>query len=253
MFKRICITLSFVCALALGIALQATPAQAQDQTYYTYVSEWNVPRGQWAAFEKERDQANATFQRLVADGTLIAWGNDAATVHTEDGYTHEDFLVATSRAGILKAIDSLRPSASTGVYTSVTKHRDFFLHTLVHGGKTSTGATGYLRVAMYQARPGQGDAFVDHMKKYILPMVDAGVADGSILMYNFDTEDIHSDGPGAYFLAILYSNGDAMDKFFARLAANGKDNPAVGEVISNLTVAEAHRDTLAKVTSYQHK
>ncbi|HKN61636.1 MAG TPA: hypothetical protein VJW93_10690 [Candidatus Acidoferrales bacterium] len=253
MFKRICIVCAFVFAFLLAFALQATPAQAQDQTYYTYVSEWNVPRGQWAAFEKERDQTNTTLQRLVADGTIIAWGSDAAYVHTEDGYTHEDFFTSTSRAGILKAIDSLRPPATAGAYTSVTKHRDIFLHTLVHGGKTSTGATGYLRVAMYQARPGQGDAFVDHMKKYILPMVDAGVADGSILMYNLDTEDIHSDAPGTYFLAILYSSGDAMDKFFARLAANGKDNPAVGEVISNLTVAEAHRDTLAKVTAYQHK
>jgi hypothetical protein len=253
MFKRTCIVLSFVCALALGIALQATPAWAQDQTYYTYVSEWNVPRGQWAAFEKERDQTNATLQRLVADGTIIAWGNDAAYVHTEDGYTHEDFFTSTSRAGILKALESLRPGATGGAYAAVTKHKDIFLHTLVHGGKTSTGATGYLRVAMYQAKPGEGDAFADHMKKYILPMVDAGVADGSILMYNFDTEDIHSDAPGAYFLAILYSSGDAMDKFFTRLAANGKDNPAAGEVISNLTVGEAHRDTLAKVTAYQHK
>ncbi len=253
MFKRICIVLSFVCALALGIALQATSVWAQDQTYFTYVSEWNVPRGQWAAFEKEREQANATFQRLVADGTLIAWGNDAATVHTEDGYTHEDFLVATSRAAILKAIDGLRPSATTGSYTSVTKHRDYFMHTLVHGGKTSTGATGYLRVGMYQAKPGDGDAYVDHMKKYVLPLVDAAVADGTVLMYNFDSEDVHTAAPGAYFLAILYSSGDAMDKFFARLAINGKDNPAVGEVISNLTIGEAHRDTLAKVTAYQHK
>jgi hypothetical protein len=253
MFKRICIVLSFVCALALGIALQATPAQAQDQTYYTYVSEWNVPRGQWAAFEKERDQTNASLQRLVADGTIIAWGSDVAYVHTEDGYTHEDFFTSTSRAGILKALESLRPAATAGAYGFVTKHRDYFLHTLAHGGKTSSGTTGYLRVAMYQARPGQGDAFVDHMKKYILPMVDAGVADGSILMYNFDTEDIHSDAPGGYFLAILYSSGDAMDKFFARLAANGKDNPAIGEVISNLTVAEAHRDIFAKITAYQHK
>jgi hypothetical protein len=109
MLKRTCIVLVFAFALTLGSAVIATPTGAQDQTYYTYVSEWNVPRGQWGAFEKERDQQNATLQNLVADGTILAWGNDANYVHTEDGYTHEDFFIATSRAGILKALDTLRP------------------------------------------------------------------------------------------------------------------------------------------------
>ena len=142
MLKRTCIVLVFAFALTLGSALIATPTGAQDQTYYTYVSEWNVPRGQWAAFEKERDQQNVALQHLVADGTIVAWGNDANYVHTEDGYTHEDFFVATSRAGILKALDTLRPPATGGTYNSVTKHRDYFMHTLAHGGKSSSGRSG---------------------------------------------------------------------------------------------------------------
>lgn len=252
MFKRTRSVFAFIFILVLGFALKAAPASAQDQTYYTYVSEWAVPRSQWAAFEKERDQSNAALQRLVADGTLVAWGNDANYVHTEDGYTHEDFLLSTSRAGILKAVESLRPSATGGAYTSVTKHRDYFMHTLAHGGKTSSG-TGYLRVAYWQAKPGEGEAFVAHIKKYVLPMLDSEIADGIVLMYNFDAEDIHTDAQGAYFLAIIYPNGEAMDKAAARLAANSKENPAVGEVISSITVTEAHRDSLSKISSFQHK
>jgi len=156
MLKRTCIVLVFAFALALGTALIATPIGAQDQTYYTYVSEWNVPRGQWGAFEKERDQQNAALQHLVADGTIIAWGSDANYVHTEDGYTHEDFFVATSRAGILKALETLRPPATGGSYTSVTKHKDMFLHTMAHGGKTSSATTGYVRVGSWTAKPGEG-------------------------------------------------------------------------------------------------
>jgi hypothetical protein len=253
MLKRTCIVLVFAFALALGTALVATPIGAQDQTYYTYVSEWNVPRSQWGAFEKERDQQNAALQHLVADGTIIAWGSDANYVHTEDGYTHEDFFVATSRAGILKVLETLRPPATGGTYNSVTKHRDFFMHTIAHSGKTSSGTTGYVRVASWQAKPGEGDAFVDHIKKYVLPMLDAEVADGTVVMYNFDAEDIHSDPPGAYFLAVVYPSGEAMDKAYARLAASSKENPAVGEVISNITVTEAHRDSLGKISAYQHK
>jgi hypothetical protein len=253
MLKRTCVVLVFAFALALGAALIATPTGAQDQTYYTYVSEWNVPRAQWAAFEKERDQQNGAMQRLVADGTIIAWGSDANYVHTEDGYTHEDFFIATSRAGILKALETLRPPATGGTYTSTTKHRDLFMHTLAHGGKTATATTGYVRVGSWMAKPGEGDAFVDHVKKYILPLLDAEVADGTVLMYNFDAEDIHTDPQGEYFLAVVYPSGEAMDKAYARLATTTKENPAVGEVISSLTVTEAHRDSLGKISDYQHK
>jgi hypothetical protein len=38
MLKRTWVVFAFDFALALGVALQATPAWAQDQTYYTYVS-----------------------------------------------------------------------------------------------------------------------------------------------------------------------------------------------------------------------
>jgi len=253
MLKRIGIVFACVFALALGIALQAAPAWAQDQTYYTYVSEWAVPRAQWAAFEKERDQSNSTMQRFVADGTIIAWGNDANYVHTEDGYTHEDFFVTTSRAAVLKALDALRPPATGGAFTSVTKHRDYFMHTLAHGGKTSSGATGYLRVVNWQAKPHEGDALVALVKKYIVPELNAQIADGTVLMYNFDEEDIHTDAQGAYFLAMIYPSGEAVDKAFSRLVGDLKETPAVGELISNITVGEAHRDSLAKVTAYQHK
>jgi hypothetical protein len=253
MFKRTFTLLAVAFALAFGVALQSPPACAQDQTNYTYVSEWAVPRSQWAAFEKERDQSNSLMQRLVADGTLIAWGSDADYVHTEDGYTHEDWFISNSRAGILKALEAARSTATGPAFSAVTKHKDYFLRTLAHGGKTSSGATGYLRVASYQTKPGEGTAFVDHFKKYIQPRLDEEVADGTILMYNFDTEEIHTDAPGGYNLAIVYPNGETIDKAYARLDAASKENPAVGQVIATLTVGEAHRDILCKVTSYQHK
>ena len=251
MLKRRLILAAFVCALVL--TLKAIPAHAQEPTYFTYVSEWAVPRGQWAAFEKERDQQNATLGRLVADGTLVAWGSDRTYVHAEEGYTHEDWLIATSRANILKALETLRAGATGPAFASVTKHRDSFLHTLAHGGKTSSGATGYLRVAAWQAKPGEAEALEAHVMKYIKPVLDADVASGAILMYNFDVEDVHTDAPGLYDLAAVYPNAEAIDKFFADLAARSKENPAVGQTLQSLTVQKEHRDDLSRVTSYQHK
>jgi hypothetical protein len=51
----------------------------------------------------------------------------------------------------------------------------------------------------------------------------------------------------------VYPSGEALDRAYARLAATMKDNPAVGEMVSNLTVSDAHRDYLGKISAYQHK
>jgi len=252
MLKRLPTVLAFV-ALVVSLGAPPPPAQAQDQTYYTYVSQWAVPRAQWAAFEKERDQSNAIMQRLMADGTLVAWANDAVYVHDSSGYTHDDWFIATSRANLIKALEALRPSATGGAYASVTKHKDYFLHTLAHGGKTASGATGYLRVTFWQAKPGQEEALEAHFKRYIQPRLDAAIGDGSILMYNFDVEDMHTDEPGGYDLAILFPSGEAIDKFFTALEASEKSDPAIGNMIGGLTVSEDHRDVFDKVTAFQHK
>ena len=182
------------------------------------------------------------MQHLVAEGTIIAWGSDANYLHTEDGYTHEDFFIASSRAGILKALETLRPLATAGSYTAVTKHKDMFAHTMAHGGKTSSATTGYVRVGSWMAKPGEGDVFAEHVKKHIPPMLDADIADGTVLMYTFDTEDIHTDPLGWYTLAVVYPSAEAIDRAYARLAATMKENLALGEMISNCTVSDAHRD-----------
>jgi hypothetical protein len=253
MLKRTGIILAFACAFAVGLAIQATPASAQETAHYTYVSEWTVPRTMWAQFDKERAPMNATLASLVADGTIIDYGTDDNMVHTEDGYTQESWFTATSREGILKALELLRPMSTGGAFASVTHHRDFFMRTLVHGGNTSPLTTGYLRVADWQAKPGDGGALETSVKKYILPVLDAEIASGTVLMYNFDEEELHTDPPGAFFLAILYPSAAAMDKGRSEIGAMEHQNPASEEEINNLTIVEMHRDELTKVSAYQHK
>jgi|SRR5579863_1140023 len=253
MLKHFLTVVSLACAAALGLAFLPSPAAAQDQGYFTYVSEWAVPRAEWAAFEKQEAASHAALQKLVADGTLVAWGDEATRVHTEDGYTHADWFTASSRANLLKALEVQWAGASNAAYVSTTKHRDLFLNTLAHGGKTSSETTGYIRVTFWQAKPGAEDALEAHVMKYLKPTLDADVESGTLLMYNFDKEDVHTDEAGGYDLALVFPNGEAMDKFFADLEAGEKQNPSVGEVLDSLTVAKEHRDDLGRVTAYGHK
>lgn len=252
MLRRGFIGLAVTCALAFT-SLVFAPAQAQEPTHYTFVSWWAVPRAQWNDFEKSADQTNAIFERLVADGTLIAWGASALLVHSEEGYTHANWFVSTTQGGITKTLEAVRTSSRQQAFANTTKHSDLFLHSIAHGGKTGKATSGIVRVSIWRAKPGRGDDVEKFFEKYIKPDLDAGVADGSILMYNFDSQQIHTDAPGAYNLAVVYANGDGLDKASARLAAHAKEDPAAGEGFGSMLVNEAHRDSLGRVLAYQHK
>ncbi len=250
MFKRLLAPGLLLCALA---AVMPQPAAAQDHSYFTYVSWWAVPRDQWAAFDKESQAADAQMKSALADGTIVAWGDVATRVHEENGYTHAEFFTSTSRDKLLKALETEWTGATNAAYVSTTRHRDVLLETLAHGGKASSGATGYVRVTYWQAKPGSEQALEGYVMKSVKPVLDAGVSSGTLLMYNFDKEDIHSDAPGGYNLALFFPDGAAIDKFFADLEAAGKSDPTIGAVIDNLTVANEHRDTLERLTAYGHQ
>jgi hypothetical protein len=253
MLKRGFICLAIVSGLALASFMVAAPVQSQEQTHYTFVSYWAVPRAQWTDFEKAEDQTTPLLERLVADGTLVAWGSGAALVHTEDGYTHFSWFVSTTQSGITKTLDTLRTASRAQALASTTKHMDLMLHSIAHGGKTGRATSGIIRVALWRAKPGRGDDVEQFFKKYLQPDLDAGVADGSILMYNFDSQAIHTEAPGAYNLAVVYANGDGLDKSTAMLAAHAKENPAAAEGFGAMLENNAHRDNLGRVLAYQHK
>jgi hypothetical protein len=255
MLSRFWTVVGLVSALVAGMLLtpRAAVAQDQGQTYYTYVSLWAVPRAQWAAFDKQEDLSTPVLQKLVADGTIVDWGNTATRVHQEDGYTHAEWFTAASRDALLKALEIQWSTATNSAFVGTTKHYDLFLRTIAHGGKTSSGATGYLRVAFYQAKPGDEEAFAGLFSKGIKPMLDAAVADGTLTMYNFDVEEIHTGAPGAYNLAMMFPNGAAMDKFYTDLMSTMKDNPSLGQLVDSVTIGKDHRDSLSRVTAYEHK
>jgi len=253
MHRRDFIGAAVVCALAMLSLMVTAPAQAQEPTHYTFVSYWDVPRAQWNDFEKAEAQTSSILEGLVADGTLTAWGSSAALVHTSGGYTHANWFVSETQGGIVKTLTALGTASRGSAYAGVTKHEDLLLHSIAHGGKTARATSGVIRVAMWQAKPGEGEGIENYFKKYIQPDLDAGVADGSVLMYNFDNEAIHTDAPGAYNLAVVYANADGLDKGAAQLAAHAKDNPAAGQGFGSMVETKDHRDSLGRVLAYQHK
>ena len=81
MFKRLLVSGLLLCAVAASVVVLPLPAAAQDHSYFTYVSWWTVPREQWAAFDKQSQEADAQMKSALADGTIVAWGDVATRVH----------------------------------------------------------------------------------------------------------------------------------------------------------------------------
>lgn len=255
MLRKTAMMLAPFCFALIGalVTPKATLAQDQGKTYYTYVSQWAVPRADWAAFDKQDEASTARLKELVADGTIVSWGNEEIRVHQDDGITHAEWFIATSRANLLKALEAQWSTAVNPSYVESTKHRDYFLHTIAYGAKPGSSGEGYLRVASYQAKPGQEDAVQGVMLMKFKPFLDAEVSKGNLIMYTIDTEEIHTAGTGAYDLAMLFPDGEAMDNLYADYAAAARTDSTADELASILSVAEDHHDSLGRVTAYQNK
>ena len=56
-------------------------------------------------------------------------------------------------------------------------------------------------------------------------MLEKLLADGSIVEYEIDTEAIHNEAPGAFWIDVIAPNAEGLDKLNATLMNAVKTNP----------------------------
>ncbi len=96
-----------VCVLVLGVLAACVHLKAQGESkapVYVYVSDWAVPRVQWADMAKLDTQDTSLENKLLNDGTISAYGTLVSLIHTERQPTHADSFWANSEGNILKAL-----------------------------------------------------------------------------------------------------------------------------------------------------
>jgi hypothetical protein len=254
MVKRI-----FVPVVALvALLLVTTPAWAQGNTnrqpIFTYVSEWGVPRAQWGDLAKADADNKAIIDPLVANGTLIGYGYFENWVHSEGGYTHGDWFQATSIAGLLKTLEVVysKPGVTASV-RAASKHQDYMMISTIYGARAVTNSTGYIRVISSEIQPGRMDDFRETYRRYIVPVYEKLLADGTIVSYQLDTEYIIENAPGRTFSVVVARDAEAMDKVRAATSEVFANNPAAADALSSATVPRSRNDLLARITAMTHK
>lgn len=258
MRQRIIGMLLVVCALAVA-PLFVNRAHAQMQStekplMYTYVSEWAVPRAMWADFVKMEDADNDSMRKMVADGTLVAFGEYAVLNHQEGTATHGSWFSANSMTNILKALEGLRsaPAAVSAPYAA-SKHWDYIMSSRDYAGQSGTFTNGYLRVGNWKSRSGASDPGGKIMKATMVALLDKLMASGALHAYQIDEETVHSADPGTFFVAVVTNGADGLDKFYTMLDEAEKSNPAAWAGFDSTIDPAGHRDMLAHVSTMTHK
>jgi hypothetical protein len=134
--KRIMKRKAWTILLGLGVltmaAISAAPVRAQytdvkeKPPMYSYVGNWNIPRGQWADMDKANAAAQPALDKALANGTIVGYGNDQVLVHIPDGATHDEWWSALSMAGLMRVLEQFykNGSSTSPVLASATKHWD---------------------------------------------------------------------------------------------------------------------------------
>ena len=249
--------LAGLCALAV-IAVLTLPVAAQTAEMkekppmYTYVGNWAIPRAQWAEMAKTSAADQKVLDQAMAAGTIVGYGNDVNLVHQADGETHDDWWSAMSMAGLLNVLDTFYKSggSTTPVLESATKHWDDIFVSRHYNWHPGAYKDVYTHGSSYKLKADAPDDAVDTLSNnLIVPMMEKLLANGTIHEYEVDTQAIHTDAPGTFWLFYITANAEGLDKVNATLREALKASPLSGPAFGSMVDFTPHRDYLARTNA----
>lgn len=251
----VCVVVCFCVGAVITFSGQKAAAQATDKpVVYTFVMEWDVPRGMWADYDKQMATTAETLKKAVDDGTLTGYGMFSTITHAEGAANHGTWITANSVANLMKVLDVLRASpASTSPVVAASKHWDYLVSSSDYAAHSGTFTNGYLRVATWMGKEGANDPDGKIEKASMVALCEKLMADGALHSYSIERENIHTMDANAFFVVLVTNGPEGLDKFNAAVADMGKTSPTSLAAFRSLIADTGHRDTLAKVTTFVHK
>lgn len=246
-----------LCVLAIA-ALSAAPAFAQmpevkeKPRMYSYISFWSFPRAQWPEAEKPNMADQKILDKALASGAIVACGNDRNMVHQPDGFTHDDWWSSMSMAGLFNVLDEFNKSgtSTTPLLSSSTRHADNIFVSRYYNWHAGTWKDAYTHGASYKLKPDAPDHALDMLaRNMIVPLMEKLLADGTIFEYEIDTEAVHTEAPGTFWVFFITPNAEGLDKANAAIRERQKENPLSGEAFGSVTESSAHRDYISRTNA----
>lgn len=257
--NRMLVCLLSVCAAATLCAQESHPL--------TSVSVFKVDPGKTAAFVAKAKAFVPLMDKLLAEGTISAYGVDVDIFHNpkEPNVAFwADTKNFASFAKFEKSLDQFEganPALMQDLMglADMSAHQDLMVRSLEGNGKTPpAGATPTVHFYSVRVKEGKMDEYLALFRKYQKPVLDKLVEDGTIYSYSVDVEAIHSSAPGGVWRIISMPDIGAMDKVqasilgaFEKLSEGEKGLvEAAGEY---LTVPGSHRDSVSVSVIFKSK
>jgi len=252
MLKRIT-GLVGVVVLAVILVPAALPQREPTPIVYTYVSQFQIPRANWAAYSEDTEKSFVpVVEKLLADGSIDSWSTFEQVVHTPEGYTHGAAWSSNSIAGLMKVLDELRKGGPRPGQIASTKHEDYLMQTTMY--QAGSGTPEYLRVICSMAKADKPESYTAILKKLLVPTFEEQVKKGVATYYGVDEQYVNTAAPSTRCVVINYPNAESMDKWAAAINTTiGKWSPAERAEYASATVTDSRRDIMARITHSGHK
>jgi hypothetical protein len=105
----------------------------------------------------------------------------------------------------------------------------------------------YTHGSNYKLKADAPDDAVDRLSKNLfVPLMEKLLADGTIHEYEIDTEVIHTETPGTFWIFYIAGNAEGLDKVNAAVREAMKTNPLGGPAFGSMVDFAAHRDLLVR-------
>ncbi len=242
-----------VIVLAVMLVPAALPQMEPTPTVYTYVSQFQVPRANWAAYAEDTEKTVVPIvEKLTADGTILSWSTFEQVIHTPEGYTHGAAWSSTSISGLMKVLDEVRKAGPRPGQIAATKHEDYLMQTSMY--RVGSGTPAYLRVVCSNAKADKPGDYAATLKKLLVPTFEEQVKKGVATYYGVDEQYVNTSAPSTRCVVITYPSAEAMDKWAAAISATmSKWSPAERAEFAGSTVLDSRRDIMARITHSGHK
>ncbi|MGA8488987.1 MAG: hypothetical protein WB711_01110 [Terriglobales bacterium] len=246
-----------LCVLVMS-AVWVVPVSAQmsevkeKPPMYSYVAFWTLPRTQWAEMAKSNAANAKVLDKAVASGSIVGYGSDENLIHSADGPTHDGWWSGMSMAAVLNVLDEFYKSgnATSPLLASATKHWDNIYVSRYYNWHSGSWKDLYTHGSLYKLKADAPNDAVETLSKNLVgPLLEKMLADGTIHEYEIDTEAVHTQAPGSFWVFYLAANAEALDKVNAAIRDTLKANPLDGPAFGSMTDGSEHRDYLVRTSA----
>jgi len=136
------------------------------------------------------------------------------------------------------------------VQVSATKHSDSIFVSRFYNWHAGSWKDVYSQTSMYKLKADAPDNAVETLSKNLfVPLMEKMLADGAIHEYEVDTEAIHTEAPGTFWITYIAANAEGLDKVSEAVRDAVKANPLGGSAFGSMMDFSQHRDYLVRTNA----